>query len=367
MLSVREIGQEYNEEMLRILLESPMVTDGLSLCLDRSPDIFTVPRDFFKAFTAYGFFREERLVGYGMICEKELYVNGNLRLVGYFANLYVRQEARKLGWLYKASAPLFGEIVKRTNIGFASTVKGNRATETMIGRKISKFPLMPHSRSAQIYHLQNIIITIRKRLSSNWVVRRATEADGPRIAELLDNEMRNRLFGQPMTLTLLNGLMEKRPGFSFASFYVAEKEGKMVGVCSAWDISALRNTRVMEYRKMYRAVKIGYSIMGPLLGFPPLPKPGGPFREMIVSEFAAEPRIPEILEALLLSVYRDCRQAGYNMIEVASYEGDPMLRATRPFFTQPVYSHIVVGTAEEDLIEREGIDISRPYCDIALT
>jgi len=377
-LSVRQIGKEYNDEMLRILLESPTESDGLSLCLDRSPDIFAVPRLFFKDFKAYGFFMDEQLVGYGMICQKELYVNGKKTLVGYFANLYVKKEARKLGWLYKASQPLFEEISKVTDIGFASTVKGNKATESMIGRRISKFPLMPHSEFVGMQVVHNLLITFRKRHKANkshrtegighkLVIRRGKDEDISRIAELLDGEYRNRLFGAVMDEDHLRELIEIRPDFGVENYWLAEIDKRIVGVCSAWDIRSIRQVRIMAYRKKFKWVYGIYSLLGPVLGFPKLPQPGEPFREIIVNDFATKNRNPVIFEALLRQVYNDARKQGYNMIEVGSYVGDPMLNAVKPFFTQNVYSHTIVGTSSADYIDKGQIDISQPYVDIALT
>jgi hypothetical protein len=123
----------------------------------------------------------------------------------------------------------------------------------------------------------------------------------------------------------------------------------------------------MAYRKKYRIVKFLYSMVAPLFGFPALPKPGDAFREITLNDFAVENRNPEILEALLTQIYIDCRKKGYNMIQIASFDGDPLLNATSKFFSQPVKSRIIIGSADPDLVEREQIDCSRPFIDIALT
>ncbi len=366
-LSVRPVGPEQNEEMLRILLDAPMESEGLTLVLDRTPDIFTVPRHFFEAYKAYGFYMDDAMVGFGMICEKELYVNGQPRKTGYFANLYVKREARKMGWLYRASAPFFDDITQRVSIGYATTVKGNRATETMIGRRIPKFPLMPYTFSAGLHRTHNILITFAKKQRSKLHIRRAGDADLHAIAALLDSEYCNRLFGPVYTPEKLEQTIRSRPGFSISDYWVAENGERMVGVCSAWDIGSFRRIRVLAYRKSYRIIYRLYRLLGPLLGFPALPKPGEPFRELVVNDFATENRDPEILRALLVAVYGEARRRGYNMIQVGSYEGDPMLGAARRFFCQPLISNVVVGTTTEDLTEKEGIDLMRPFVDIALT
>ncbi len=365
--SIRQIGEEYNEQMLGILLSSPMESDGLSLCLDRSPDIFAVPKLFFDSYKCYGFFMDEELVGYVMICRKKLYVNGIPREVGYLANLYVKPDARKRGWLYKVSEPLFREALEELKMGYATTMKGNVNTEPMIGRRISKYRFVPFSKTIGINYVHNILITFNKRDRSGYSVRRAAESDIPEIARLLDGEYRGRLFGPIMTEDNLRATIGKRPGFSVSDYFIAEKEGKMAGVCSAWNVSSIRNLRVMAYRKKYRWVKFGYGLVAPFFGFPRLPDPGQPFREIVINDFAVENRDPVILKALLTQVYREYRKLGYNMVQIGSDERDPILEAARGFFSQPLRSWIIFGADEPDKIEKEGIDCSNPYLDIALT
>jgi hypothetical protein len=366
-LSVREIGVEQNERMLEILLQSPMESDGLSVCLDRSPNMLAVPKQLFDSWKAFGFFMEERLVGYAMVCRKKLYVNGVPREIGYLANMYVLPEGRKLGWLYRASEPLFRQVLQEAGLGYATTMKGNRKTEPMIGRRIGKYPFIPHSRIIGVNCIHNILITFRRRVSKEYRIRRATEDDLPEISGLLDNEYRNRLFGPVMTPLELAKTIIRRPGFDISNYYLAEKEGRIVGTCSAWDVSEFRKLRVMAYRKGYRLAKLVYGIAAPVLGFPALPEPGHAFREMVINDFATEGRSPEILRALITHIYMVCRQEDYNMLMVGSDERDPILEATRGFFWQPLRSLVIFGSGDPDIIEKEGIDCSLPYLDIALT
>lgn len=366
-LSVRQIGEDFNRQMLDILLSSPMESDGLTVCLDRSPDMLAVPRLFYDSYKCFGFFMEERLVGYSMVCRKKLYVNSVPREIGYLANMYVLPEARKLGWLYKASEPLFREALEEAGLGYATTMVGNKKTETMIGRRISKFPFIPFSKSIGINCVHNILITFNKKNRSKFSIRRASEADIPEISRLLDEEYRNRLFGSVMTPDYLTETISRRPGFNISDYYLAEQEGRVVGTCSAWDVTAIRNLRVLDYRKQFKAIKLAYGLAAPIFGFPALPKPGQAFREVVINDFGVENRDPGILRALVTQVYQEYRSKGYNMVQIGSYEKDPIMAAISGFQSTPLYSHIIFGAGDPDLIEKEGIDTNRPYLDIALT
>jgi len=365
--SFRQIGEEYNEQMIDILLSSPMESAGLSLCLDRSPDMFAVAKLFFDSYKCFGFFLDEELVGYVMICRKKAYVKGIPREIGYLANLYIRKEGRKLGWYFRFSEPIFREALDEVGIGYATTIKGNRNTEPMIGRRISKYRFVPFSKTIATNITHNILITFNKRNVQGYSVRRATDDDIPVISRLLDNEYRPRLFGSVMTEDNLRKAIAKRPGFTVSDYFVAEYRGRIVGTCSAWDISSVRRVRVMAYRGKYRIVKMIYGWVAPVFGFPKLPDPGQPFREIVINDFAVEGRSPEILQALVTQVYRTYRKLGYNMIQIASDERDPILVAVRGFFTQPLRSWIIFGADDPDRIEKDGIDCSNPYLDISGT
>jgi len=379
LISVKEIGKEYNEEMLKILRDSPMVSDGLTLCLDRSPDMFRVPELFFDKHKAYGFFLDDALVGFAMLLEKEVFVNGFPMIVGYFANLYVKKEARKMGWLYRASQSIFKEIAQRTDLGYSTIVQGNKDSESLIGRRISKFPLMPHSASIGLYLIENILVTFPKRRRKAYGLRRKAKAeeelevrsaeydDLEYIVAMLNDEYRYRLFGRVLDIDKLKKLIESRPSFEISDYYIAERGEEIVGVCSAWDVRDIRNIRIMEYHKQFLWVYRIYNFFRPIFRFPKLPKKGDAFKEIVINDFACKNRDPKILKALLIHVYNKARKDGYNMVQVGSYAGDPILKATKPFYKQALYSHIVLGSSKEELITGNKIDTIRPYIDIALT
>ena len=366
-LSWRAIGDSENDEMLDILLDSPMESDGLTLCLDRSPDLFAVPKRFFDSYKCYGFFQEERLVGFVMVGHKILYVNGIPRQIGYLSNLYIRKEARKRGWYYRVSEPLFKETLQDLKFGFATTLRGNKNTEPMIGRRISKFPFIPFSASIGINRIFNILVLLPKKPIKGYTIRRATLQDVPEIVRLLDGEYRNRLFGPVMTPEELLKTIEARPGFTIEDYYLAERDDRIVGVCSAWDLRRIRKLRVMAYHGRFAWVRFFYRMLTPVFRLPSLPKPGDYFRELVINDYAVEGRNPQILRALLIHIYSLARRKGYNLVQIGSYEGDPLMEATRGFFYQPLDSHILAGMAEPDLIEKEKIDCSKIFLDIALT
>jgi hypothetical protein len=50
-------------------------------------------------------------------------------------------------------------------------------------------------------------------------------------------------------------------------------------------------------------VRFFYNLAAQLYGSPPLPKPGEPFKDVTIAEYAVIDRNPEVMEALLRHIY----------------------------------------------------------------
>jgi hypothetical protein len=128
----------------------------------------------------------------------------------------------------------------------------------------------------------------------------------------------------------------------------------------------LKQTRIVRYGRKLKGLRALHSAVGLFRGFPKLPREGQALRDMTVADWAAENGNPEILEALLRSVYKDCWARRYNMMIVGGSIDDPALRAADRFPGPSVLSNIVMFSKDPALLEKGRIDTSRPYVDLAM-
>lgn len=214
--------------------------------------------------------------------------------------------------------------------------------------------------------VRNIVITFKRRAGGSFSVRHAEKDDIKSIAEFLQEDFKDRLFAPYLTEEIFRRNLEKRPGFDIGNYYVAEKDGRIAGVCAAWDTASFKQNRVLEYSLKFKVKKVFYTLLGLVFGFPPLPRTGESFRDVHIFEFAAENRDPEVMKSLLLAVYGEYRKKKYNTIIFGSSSDDPLLAAADPFMTETVVSHIIMGCTREELLEEGAIMTRYPYIDIAL-
>ena len=364
--SIKELGREYNEEMLKILRENPIVSSGLTICFDRKPDIFKKGEIKHEPSKYVGFLKDNKLCGFASIGFYKAYMMGKQDTVFYCSDAYVRKSARRQGFLDKTSTLLFKEAYRDSNWGYCIVLRGNKNAESYISKKKKDNSLLPYHKVIGTLDARNIIITFKKKESKTYVVRKASAKDTNVIISLLKEEFSKRLFAPYIDKETFLLNLSKRPNFNIENYYVAEKEGSIVGVCAAWDCTGFKQTRIMKYGGKYKFTKILYSILSGLLGFPPLPLQGRTFRDLYIVDYAVKGNKAIILNALLRKIYNEHRKLNYNTVIFGSYQSDGLLKAVNGFFNQAVKSHIIAFSYNETLLSTINEKSSKPYIDIAL-
>jgi hypothetical protein len=363
---LREIGREHNEDMRRILAASPVIAKGLTVSFTRDPDVLAIPELFSERVKCVGFFKGDKLVGFAMLMVQKRYVDGAPRNVMYFGSAHVTEEGRHRGFLRRASDLLFGGREAWPDLGFAVVMRGNRSAEGFIGRREPGYRAFPHNRVIGALRAKNVLIAGPRKESGTCVVRPATPRDVEPIVALLQADFKERLFAPVVDTAVFLENLARRPGCALANHRVAEKNGRIVGTCAAWDMGRLKQTKIVRYGLKLEGLKAVHSAAAAMFGFPRLPREGQALKDVTVTDWAVEGRDPDILEALLRNVYNEYRARRYNMMIVGGSIDDPALRAADRFPGPSVLSNILMFSWDPRLLEDGRVDTSRPYVDLAM-
>jgi hypothetical protein len=148
--------------------------------------------------------------------------------------------------------------------------------------------------------------------------------------------------------------------------YVAESAGEIVGTCAAWDMERLRQTRIIRFGTKLKLAKGAHAMAARLAGFPRWPRQGERIKDVTITDCAVRGRRPEILEALLRTIYNDLGAKGCTMMTVGGCGGDPLLGAAGAFVSYPVVSNIVLFAKGPALLAGDSFGASHPYVDMAM-
>ncbi len=360
------LDKSHNAEMLRILRTAPITTDNITLCFDRQPDIFLLPDIKYEKYEYLGFFVNDKLAGFLMNGYYKALVNGEPQIVYHSTDYYIQPDARGKGFSYRISDFLMKDTYHNAKLGYLIIMDGNEPALRMMGRRHPRFPNMPWTRIINKLDVKSIMITWPLPKSRSYTIRKAEIKDIPVMVELLNAEHKNRLFGLIFSESTFESYIASRTGLTIGSYYLAEdKQGKVCGVCASWDCTSFKQNRVLNYGPGFLPAKIAYDVLSILFGFSKLPKKGDFFRDINITDYAVKNRDPKIMNALLRAVYADCRKAGYQNMIWGSTAGDPLLKASKGFFSQSVVSNIVLVSTKPELIEDNVIENNLPYIDVA--
>jgi hypothetical protein len=183
---------------------------------------------------------------------------------------------------------------------------------------------------------------------------------------LLNEEHKDRLFGMIFSEQTFENYIAGRQGITINNYYVAEdRNGRICGVCAAWDCSPFKQNRVLDYGIRYLPTRIEYKVLSLFFNLPALPKKGDFFKDITITDYAVKNRDQGVMNALLRAIYDDYRKAGYHSMIWGSSADDPLLQASKGFFSQSVISNIILCGTRQELIEDSAVSSYLPYIDIA--
>lgn len=357
----RPLDRRDNPAMLEILRQSPIEAGGFSICFDRQPDIFAMSDLKYSPAAWTGFFEGDTLAGFGLVGYHSAHVNGAATPVMHITDCYIRPESRGRGHLQSALAYFCREGVGLARIGYAVVMKGNRAAEAQLGDRYAETGL--RSRIIGDLVAKSILLAYPRRASPQLDVRCARLDDIPDIVALLQAEHEPRLFGLVTDCDKFSAQLAQRPGLSIDDYYVVERAGRLEGVCAAWDTAAFKQNRVARYGFGLSLVRAASMVSGKLGGLPSLPRPGGAFRDVFLTDWAVRDRSEDVMHRLIEHLYREYQGRRYHTLIFGSCAQDPLLRAAHGFPVSNLVSNIALFSLQE---ERPDIDARLPFIDLAL-
>lgn len=182
-----------------------------------------------------------------------------------------------------------------------------------------------------------------------YTVRRANRGDIDVIVRLLKEEYQKRLLSPAISRDILIQQLKRRPKFRIDNYFIALKEDKPVGVCSAWDMTPIKKNRILAYSAGLTIGRRVYNIAATLAGAAPLPVTGEAFKDVTIADYAVKNRDPIIMEALLRYIGGRYRKKNYHSLIFGSDINDPLLKAASPFLSREIRSNVVLGRLNQTI------------------
>jgi len=358
-----ELASPEDDDRLRELLRRSPVPGSISVTFEREPSFFEsckIRGDFFQV--AVG--RDRRngeIIGMGTRSIRDGFVNGFPVRLGYLADLRLREEyrggtliARGYRFLRKLHedrrTALYTSVIFADNYSALTTITSGRAG-------------LPQYHDMGLVHSPGINLRGRKPpVEADCEIQRGSWDCLPRIVDCLNRNHARRQFSRVYTSAdFKNGFLH----FSPEDFYVAVRDGRIVGILGAWDQRPFKQTRVVGYGSKLRWLVPLANVLRPVIRAPRFPEIGEEVPYFYISFIAVDRDDIQVFRALLRRAYNDAIGTPYLYAMLALHERDPFLPALREYSLTPFFGRLFCVTFADGEESYRRLDGRVPYVEAA--
>jgi hypothetical protein len=297
----------------------------------------------------------------GTRSEREVYINGDVRRVGYLGQLRIVPELRGSRDILLQGFAACRRLHDAGRVPFylASIVADNtRASRLLTSSRLQQGP-RAFPRFDEYARIVTLLLRTRG-LPPEGALRitRGDVALRPAIAACITRNQRRFQFASRWRINE----QDDECGPRIDDFFVALRGDRVIGCLARWDQRAFKQVRVRGYEPGLARWRLAINLFAPLLGAPRLPQPGEELRFAYLSHVAIDDDDPRVLRALV-DAARDVPALDYLVLGLA--ERHPLLAAFAGMRVRRYVSQLYLVSWEDGHAAIEALDGRPPHVEVA--
>lgn len=367
---------EDDNAIRRLLRENPM-RGGVDLTFEREPNYFhgaNLAGGDDQTITA---FSHDQLTCMGRCTQRECWIDGTLRRIGYLAELRLDATARGQFRILRDGYEFF-HVLQRENpadLYFTSIAADNERARRVLESGPRGLPAYRF-----LAELDTLLVAIPRRARpSRLQPEPVTPATLSTSLDFLNTHGRTRQFATAWNAERLRALAAH--GLPLDRFFLMRENDELIACGALWDQRGFRQTVVRGYSAALAAVRPLVNLAGRIFGTPRLPGVGSALAHGFLSPLActespsltaastarcppaAASLLPDVVEAL----FSHAAAVGLEFLTLALPSTDPRLPALRRRFSTRTYRSRLYRVDWADLPSLKIHDQHRPFLpDVAL-
>jgi hypothetical protein len=355
-------GDAHDDGLRRLFAENDMEGD-IQISFRREPNFFyaTALQGPLCQVIAARDTQTDEVIGAGTRAIRKGYVNGQLRNLGYLADLRLDKRYRAgllVGRAYQylkhlhqdGLAEIYVTVIAERNRTALKTIASGRAG-------------IPPYRNLGLIQTPGINLLRRKPpLTHDFEVVRGSADLLPEIVACLNRNHQRRQFAPHYEVERFTvGLR----GFKVEDFYVALRQNAVIGVVGKWDQSSFKQTVVTAYHGKTRLLRPAYNFVSALAGGPSYPPAGAQVRFFYTSFIAIDNDDIAVFRGLLRELYNNHVGSGYEYFLVGLHERDPLGAVLEDFYLTPFSARLFAVHFADGAKSFDSLNNAVPYVEIA--
>ena len=361
-----ETATPTDDEGLKKILGEDSMGSHIQLAFQREPSFFQANRlgNNFSQVVVIKDKISNKIIGCAGRSTKLMYVNGEVKEIGYLNNLRISREYRN-GNLLSRGFKYLKELHRdgRVPIYLETIIEGNTHAMDILTSKRLELPV--HSGWGDYYSVAVNIFRKKKNIKNSIKIEKGST---DRLSDIVECLQRNGATKQFYPYYKKEDFISKNRAigkFNINDFYVALKKDKVVGVLAKWDQRESKQVVVTGYKGMMKIRKPIFNVGAKIFGFSALPQPGSQLNFYYVSFIAIDFNNVEIFRSMLRTLYNDSIGMGYSYFLIGLHADDPLLKVAREYNRIVYKSRAFIVYWEDGEKFYRDLDNRVPYLEIA--
>ena len=304
-----------------------------------------------------------RIIGLGSRLINRAFINGELRQLGYLADLRAHPDYRQ-GTLLARGYRFLRQLHEANPVPlyYSMILEGNATTlQNLIGGR------------AGLPHYQDMGLILTPAIHLDWPKPEikvpgvrfecAKPEQLPEILSFVQTWQSKKQLAPYYRLDDFSG--SRLTGLKAKDFYLAIRGNQLVGTVAAWDQRAFRQTHVERYSSQLARFRPFYNLLAQLTPLKPLPAPGEVVPYFYLAFIAIENNNPEIFRGLLRALYRDRVQGSWHYFIAGLHENDPLAIVLKEYRRISAAGRLFVIYYTDDQAQFHQLDGRVPYVEMA--
>jgi hypothetical protein len=313
---------------LRALLRSQFLPGWVSLSFEREPNYFaaTAIEGIRHRVLVARDSQSNVLVGFCTRATRRVFINGEVRSLGYLGQLRAALDWQGSYRTYRAMSQGFTEVLNRLRdsedlpFDITSILADNHPARRLLEADL---PGMPHY---QRYSGFNTLVyrSGGRKSGSHHRAESGAVAGMSAISEFLQRSYRGYQFSPVWDENALH-----HAGLAATDFLVVRHGEAIKGCLAIWDQRAFKQTVVHAYRPPLNLLRPLVNLAGPVLDFPRMPGIGETINQAWLSHLACDENAIDSLEALLSMAFTRAGELGLEQVMLGLSDDHPLLPVAR--------------------------------------
>jgi hypothetical protein len=318
-----------DDAAIRRLLRDNAMRGSVNLTFEREPGYFRGADLAGGEDQTIVAFSDSRLVCMGRCAQRECWLDGKIRRVGYLAELRLDALARGRFGVLRDGYCFFHALQADApaDLYFTSIAADNHRARSLLERGVRGLPAY-----AFLAELDTLLVAVPSRASAaRFRVEKASPAQVPALVGLLNDHARRHQLAAAWTVKSLTALHQH--GLPLERFFVALEGNEIIAAGALWDQRAFRQTVVRGYAPLLSAARPFLNLAGQILGFPRLPEPDSVLAHAFLSPLAFTPGAEAMLPNFIGALFPMAARMGIEFLTLALPASDPRLAKLRRRFS----------------------------------